>query len=224
MSGRHSKQGWARSRLLLRIRRLFVFSAAVGAVFYFTLISDPELMTIILSVLLIAGLGSLVWLLTRQPELSVVQRAGATLDGLSDAGFVVLHDVRLGQRWLEYVVIGPPGVSVVRTQPASKATLNRESPDMIGETLKELQEDVACLSSHTETRVVPLLVTVEELDVEVPNKGETVYVERLAEFLRGQPNRLDEPTVRDTVIEVLRATTAGSTTAGERTEKGVSSA
>lgn len=189
---------------------------------YAAIPSVRDLMTAVIVILVVVGIGVLVWQRSRRSDTSLAHRTGLVLDGLSDAGFVTLHDLWLDRQRLDYVVIGAPGVFVVRTEPITTGIIRRDRHDgQVSDVLTELHEDARCLGSHLKPPVKPLLVTAEDLDVEVPHKGALVSLGRLEEFLRNESPRLDEPTVRDTLTQVLLAATARPAAEDEETRHGM---
>lgn len=206
MSGRHKKsRPRGRERTVSLVTRVLVtLVIAAGALLLF--LSEGELLIVGLSLFMFAIGGLLLWLSPGRDDYSLDHRTGLLLDGLAESGFVALYDLQLGNRRLEYVLIGPPGVFVVRVDPRSRrAGRGRAGEDAEVHTLRELQEDVASLAKCIDHQVKPVLVTAREVEIDPPGTGDSIAVTRLESFLRTQSSRLGSSETGEILANVLRA-------------------
>lgn len=188
-------------------------------------ISEGDPLVLSLSGFVVAIGGLLIWLSSASADHALRQRTGLMLDGLADDGFAALHDLRFGDRRLEYVLVGPPGVYVVKVDPRSDRRARRGSDQAaVADALGDLREEVAVLNESIQSQVRALLVTSQEVEVDVPNNVELVPVMRLEHFLRTQSSSWDPATTGETLANVLRAATAKTAFGDEETEDDLSSA
>lgn len=226
MSGRHSKRSIRRTMSAASLGPALLVTLVIAAGVLLLFVSDGNPLIVGMSLFMFAIGGLLIWLSPGAgDDYSLDHRTGLVLDGLAEAGFAALHDLQLGDRRLEYVLIGPPGVFVLRVDRRSdRAVRKRSNAGAVAETLRELHEDVTSLGSAIDPQVKPLLVTARKVDVDVPNNGELIAVTHLENFLRTQPSRLDPSKIGDSLADVLRAATAKPAIGDGDSEEGVGSA
>lgn len=226
MSGRHSKRTIRRTMSVASLGAALLVTLVIAAGALLLFVSDGNPLIVGVSLFMFAIGGLLIWLSPGAgDDYSLEHRTGLVLDGLADAGFAALHDLQLGDRRLDYVLIGPPGLFVVRVDPRSdRAVRKRSDEGAVAETLRALNEDVTSLGPAIDPQVKPLLVTARKVEVDVPDNGKLIAVTHLENFLRTQPSRLDPSMIGDCLADVLRAATAKSAIGDDDSEEGVSSA